>query len=301
MRITREKENIIYEFDKNHKPVAKVDLPATVEFDTLDCFNGFISDETKFLKDVDYDYCNPSTGPVYFNDVKPGDVLEVKIRRIECESPGYTMSVENDGLLAEYNHKNITKMIHFDDKYWYFKDMKFRLSPMIGVIGVAPAEGTPVTAAPGDHGGNIDTTLIKEGSIVFLPVSVEGGLMAVGDVHAAMGDGESFYMGIEVKSHVVLDIKVRRDIKIDIPFVIADGRFASIATAPDADEALKKAMKKLVDFVVDHSELDFYEAGIICGEMADLQISQMVDAEKTARMAINLDVLREMGVTVFGE
>ncbi len=293
------KDHVIYNFDKNHEPVAKVDLPASLEFETRDCFHGFISDETKFLKDVDYSYCNPSTGPVYFNGVKPGDVLEVKIKKIKCKSPGYTMSVENDGLLAEYNHKNITRMIDFDDEFWYYDGMKFPLTPMIGVIGVTPAEGTPATATPGDHGGNMDTTLIKEGSTVFLPVSVEGGLMAVGDFHAAMGDGESFYMGLEAEGYVELDVNVRHDMKIDIPFVIADGRFASIATEVDADAALKKAMKKLVDFVADHSELDFYNAGIICGLTADLQISQMVDVEKTARMAIDLSVLREVGIHLF--
>lgn len=294
------KDQVIYTFDREHKPVAQIDLPATLEFETRDCFHGFISDETKFLKDVDYAYCNPSTGPVYLNSAKPGDVLEVKIKKIRCKSPGYTMSVENDGLLAEYNHRNITRMIEFDDEYWYYNDMKFKLSPMIGVIGVAPASGNPTTALPGDHGGNIDTTMIKEGATVYLPVFVEGGLLAVGDFHAAMGDGESFYMGLETEGYVELDVNVRHDMKIDIPFVVADGRLASIATAENADAALKKAMKKLVDFVAEHSNLDFYDAGIICGLTADLQISQMVDEEKTARMAIDLEVLEEVGIKLFG-
>lgn len=293
------KDQVIYTFDKDHTPAVRVDLPTSLEFETRDCFHGFISDETKFLKDVDYAYCNPSTGPVYFNGVKPGDVLEVKIRKIKCISPGYTMSVENDGLLAEYNHKNITRMIEFDEEYWYYDGMRFKLCPMMGVIGVAPAGKPQTTAMPGDHGGNLDTTMVKEGATVFLPVFVEGGLMAVGDFHAAMGDGESFYMGLEAEGYAELDVKVRHDMKIDIPFVMSDGRFASIATDVDADAALKKAMKKLVDFVADHSSLDFYDAGIICGLTADLQISQMVDVEKTARMAIDLSVLKEIGIDLF--
>lgn len=295
------KEQVIYTFDKKHPPIAKVDLPATLEFETRDCFHGFISDETKFLKDVDYSYCNPSTGPVYLNNVKPGDVLEIKIKKIKCKSPGYTMSVENDGLLAEYNKKNITRMIEFDDEFWYYDGMKFKLTPMIGVIGVTPDEGTPTTALPGDHGGNIDTTMVKEGATVFLPVFVEGGLLAVGDFHAAMGDGESFYMGLETEGYTELEVNVRKDMKIDIPFVVADGRLAAVATAEDADAALKKAMKKLVDFVAEHSKLDFYNAGIICGLTADLQISQMVDVEKTARMAIDLEVLEEVGIKIFSK
>ena len=192
-------------------------------------------------------------------------------------------------------------MIEFDDEFWYYDGMKFKLTPMIGVIGVTPDEDTPTTALPGDHGGNIDTTMVKEGATVFLPVFVEGGLLAVGDFHAAMGDGESFYMGLETEGYTELEVNVRKDMKIDIPFVVADGRLAAVATAEDADAALKKAMKKLVDFVAEHSKLDFYNAGIICGLTADLQISQMVDVEKTARMAIDLEVLEEVGIKIFSK
>jgi len=290
------RDNVIYKFDKNNTPVVKTDLPAELTFETIDCFNGCILDESKVLADVDYSRCNPATGPVYFNGVKIGDVLEIKITKIKCISPGYTMAVHNDGLLAEYVHKDVTKILKFDEEHWYFDNMKFKLTPMIGVIGVTPADKVISTVLPGDHGGNIDTTLIKEGATAFLPVFVDGGLLVMGDLHAAMGDGESFYMGLEVAGEVEVEVKVRRDIKIDVPFVLADNRFASIATDIDADAALKKAMKKLVDFVVDHSSLDFYEAGIICGLTADLQISQMVDPEKTARMAIDVSVLKEIGI-----
>lgn len=51
--------------------------------------------------------------------------------------------------------------------------------------------------------------------------------------------------------------------------------------------------------MADHSRLDFYDAGIICGLTADLQISQMADVEKTARMAIDLSVLKEIGIDLF--
>lgn len=62
---------------------------------------------------------------------------------------------------------------------------------MVGVCGVAPKPGLDVhCAVPGDHGSNLDTKMIKVGSRVYLPVAVPGAGLAVGDLHACMGDGE---------------------------------------------------------------------------------------------------------------
>ena len=61
---------------------------------------------------------------------------------------------------------------------------------MIGVIGVAPAGESVPCGTPGDHGGNMDTIGIREGAILRLPVFVKGAYLGLGDLHAAMGDGE---------------------------------------------------------------------------------------------------------------
>ena len=37
---------------------------------------------------------------------------------------------------------------------------------------------------PGDHGGNLDSPLMRAGTTVYLPVSVRGALLAMGDGHA---------------------------------------------------------------------------------------------------------------------
>ena len=70
------------------------------------------------------------------------------------------------------------------------------VTPMIGLLGVAPA-GEPVSTFRGaKHGGNMDTLLIGAGSKVFLPTFSDGAMVYFGDVHAAMGDGEVFLSGV---------------------------------------------------------------------------------------------------------
>jgi amidase len=84
-----------------------------------------------------------------------------------------------------------------------FNELKIELNPMIGVIGVAPLENIS-NGEPGPHGGNMDNKLISEGTVLYLPVFVEGALFGLGDLHAAMGDGEVNVTGIEIGGKVTV-------------------------------------------------------------------------------------------------
>lgn len=78
------------------------------------------------------------------------------------------------------------------------KGIKIPLRPHFGVIGLAPKEAELVDSIPpSNFGGNLDNWRAGEGSSVFLPVSVPGGLLSVGDPHASQGDSELCGTAIE--------------------------------------------------------------------------------------------------------
>ena len=67
-----------------------------------------------------------------------------------------------------------------------------------GAIGLAPAEADIVDSIPPSYfGGNIDNWRIGKGSSMYYPVAVPGGLLSVGDPHAAQGDSELAGTAIE--------------------------------------------------------------------------------------------------------
>ncbi|MGN0145134.1 MAG: acetamidase/formamidase family protein [Clostridium sp.] len=290
MRITR--EQIQYRFDKDAKPVLKTNLPAHLVFETKDAFSGQIQTENDVMDGLDYSIMNPITGPAYFENVEPGDVLEIHIDKITCASKGCALCVPGEGVIGHMVKEPKTRIYDISDNMVKISDnISLPIDPMIGVIGVAPADEKPLAMYPGRHGGNMDARLIKQGATLYLPVQVKGGLLSMGDLHAAQGDGESFYTGLEVAGEVEVTVNVRKDLKIDIPFVKSEGKFASIATAEKTDDALSLAMEKLVEFVSQHKEIDMYDAGFLCGLFANLEISQVVDPLKTARMSIDEKVI----------
>lgn len=295
--MTIKKINKIQAFEEKMIPCYSCKLPATLTFETQDCFSGAYYSEFQEILPLDYKLCNPATGPVNFENVEIGDVLEIHIDRIIVANTGCTMCVPNEGLLGEQIDKACVKIYDLSNKNVKIKDDFYcPIEPMIGVIGVAPKEGSYYTILPGDHGGNMDTKLIKEGSTLFLPVFQKGGLLALGDLHAAMGDGESFYTGLEVAGEVTLTIVVRKDLKIDIPFVLSNNELSSIATDVSVEKALKKAMDKMVHFLMDNGNINFYDAGFLCGLYGNLQISQVVDPTKTVRMSLKQEYIRKANI-----
>ncbi|OOY28094.1 AraC family transcriptional regulator [Thioclava sp. L04-15] len=76
--------------------------------------------------------------------------------------------------------------------------LRVPLRPHFGVIAVAPREANLIDSVPPAYfGGNIDNWRLGKGTSVYLPVSVRGALLSIGDPHAAQGDGELSGTAIE--------------------------------------------------------------------------------------------------------
>src|SRR5581483_5769544 len=78
----------------------------------------------------------------------------------------------------------------------------FPAQPMVGVVGVATENVIVPNRLAGEHGGNLDDHWHGAGARIFFPVRQSGGMFAVGDMHAAMGDGEVCFTGVEVAGEV---------------------------------------------------------------------------------------------------
>ena len=121
-----------------------------------------------------------------------------------------------------------------------FKDkVRVPARPMIGVIGVAPAEGEVPTGTRGLHGGNMDCKLGAAGNRVYFTVGVEGALFGAGDLHAATGDGEIVVCGAETAGAVRFKADVVDLPGLPAPFVETKEVVGTTFSAPTLDESAR--------------------------------------------------------------
>ncbi|NLC97315.1 MAG: acetamidase, partial [Erysipelotrichaceae bacterium] len=170
-------------------------------------------------------------------------------------------------------------------------DIVFDVAPMIGVIGVAPKEGKINTGTPGTHGGNMDNKRIKEGATLYLPIFHEGALFSLGDVHAAMGDGEIMVSGIEINANVTVKISVLKDVTIKTPMLENEAIVGVIYSSKDIEKAIFHAVNITNEIVSKKLNLSYDESGMLLSAVGDLKICQVVDPERTVMMCVPKKIL----------
>lgn len=281
-------DKVIYKFKNEMNPIAKISSGDVIKVETNDCFFQQIFNEDQTLVEIDHDKLNPATGPIYVEGAKVGDLLKVKINSINVKDKGVSAVLPNEGVLGNQVKNPKIKVINIEDNHALFNGVKIPISPMIGVIGVAPAkeDGEWPTATPWKHGGNMDTTDIRVGSTLYFPVNQEGALLALGDCHATMGDGEVCFTGLEIPAEVELQIDVIKNKTVKWPLVETKDHTMVLASGDTLDDAIYEATSQAVHHIKESLKIDFEDAYIMASIAVDIKVSQVVDPKMTIRAAI---------------
>lgn len=277
----------ILKMSPNNKPAVNVDSGETVVFETLDCFSNYIQREEQLFSSVGWDLINPATGPLYVNGAEPGDSLKIEILDIQVADQGVICAAPDFGVLGDIMPREATKVIPIQGGNAIFNDqIHLPVEPMIGVIGTAPASEEIPTGTPGAHGSNMDCKRIVKGSVLYLPVNVPGGLLAMGDLHAVMGDGEIVVCGLEISGEVTVRVTVLKACSLPLPMLRQGDAVMTLASAATLDEAAKMATVNMHSFLTKELNMDVVEAGMLLSLAGDLRICQVVDPLMTARMEL---------------
>ena len=280
------KDKCAFSLGENKDEAVHVKTGEEVSFVTRDCFNNQITSESYVLDALDWDHINPVTGPVYVEGACVGDVLRVEILDIELGEVGTMCCLPENGVLGCDVTESQIKKIPVKDGVAIFNEFRLPLNPMIGVIGVAP-EGDPIPCGtPGRHGGNMDNTKITKGSVLYLPVFHEGAYFGCGDVHACMGDGEIMVSGVEIEATVKVRFDVLKGVSIDNPRLEDATHIYTIASHENLETAIYNATKAMNENLQKQLGYSFNEAGMLMSACGNLQFCQVVDPERTVRMAV---------------
>jgi len=285
---TISREHAIYTFSADYRPVLEIQNGDVVCLETQDCFSGNLSSGVWRFTDPIWE--NPATGPVWVKGAHPGAMLRIEVLEIELAEFGVVESVVGRGCLGQYIRKNCARVVPIcSQKALLSETLQIPLAPMIGVLGVAPAEGAPKTMLPGDHGGNMDCARIGPGSVVYLPVFTEGALLAAGDLHGAMGDGEIGVSGLEVAGKITLRLTAVDSLYLPFPLVFSNGRVHAVASARSLDDACAKAAQRLYQFLAQTGCIPEEDITALMTLAANVEVCQMVNELRTACMSLSTD------------
>lgn len=290
-----EKKHVIHTFSPEHEPVSRVKPGETLVFETYDCYMGQLLEEGTDFSPMDRGLLNPATGPVYIEDACPGDLLRVEILDITFDPVGILDKGPTGGALKQYFPEYIICRLPVSRETVRYKDFEIPVRPMIGVIGTAPAREAVSTLAPGNHGGNMDCTAIRPGAVLYLPVNVPGGLLALGDLHAVMGDGECGNCGVETGGRATVRADVVKSCPIHWPLGETETHWIAIASCKTLDDACGLAAKQMFSFLTVQAGLSRQDAGMLMDMLGNLVVCQIVNPLKTVRMEMPKWPLRSRG------
>jgi len=225
-------------------------------------------------------------GPIYIDGAQPGDMLEIRIRSIDLRLPiagqGF---VPNRGLLPEDFPNAKDRVLWLDLKKKtteYAPGVVVPLKPFWGVIGVAPplSMGRVPSGPPNVFGGNMDNRDLVGGTTLYLPVFVPGGLLSIGDGHAAQGYGEVCLSAIETSLKGEIQVVLHKNKLLKQPRAETPTHFMTMGLNADLDEAAKIATREMLDWVVEMKGLSREDAYMLASATMDLVVTQAVDGTK---------------------
>ena len=233
------------------------------------------------------------TGPVAIEEAEPGDVLEVRIKKIHVDVPWACNSAGKNGFLASDFPNGYAKIIPLDLQKMtaaFAPGITIPMHPFFGSMGIAPPEeaGKLNSAPPGTHAGNMDNKDLVEGTTLFIPVHAKGALFEAGDGHAGQGNGEVDITAMETMLTGTFQFIVHKKKDGESALLWPRAESPTFYYSMGFDEDLTKAttisVRNMITFLseqmTDHPRLTREEAYALISVACDVDITELVDGNK---------------------
>ena len=272
-RLTR--DQVIWSFGPGLQHVLEVEPGDTVTFETNDCFTGQIRSEDDLFTAIDMSRINSATGPVAVKGAEPGDSLIVELLDVRPIDWGVATLIPGFGQLIEHVRSPVTRLFDVRDGEIRMNDrVRLPAKPMVGVVGVATSGEELSNGLAGQHGGNLDDHFHGKGARIYFPVRQPGGMFAVGDMHASMGDGEICFTGVEIAGEVDVRFDLLKGKQATWPVTELPDRWLPHATADAYDEALRLVAEEAARLLVDEHGFSMEDAFIFLSVACDAGVAQ---------------------------
>lgn len=286
-------------FDTTLNPILTIESGDTVSFpNTWSHFLNQLQPGVPVEKLAELRKSNPGhgphsiIGPIAVRNAEPGDVLEVRYKRLLPMNWGAVFNNPGSlgtGLLASDYPQGQVKYLDLDLKQMqaeFSKDIHVPLKPFQGTLGVAPPDGyfpplSPgVTSSvpPGPHAGNVDLSEMAEGSTMFIPVWKSGALIFTGDSHAVQGDGEINLSALETRMQEMrIQVVLHKQKNFSWPIAETSTHWILLGLDKDLNAAMTLAARNSLKFLATRAGLTELDAYALCSIAVSFRVTQVVD------------------------
>jgi len=231
-------------------------------------------------------------GPVAVNKAEPGDVLEIRYKRIRPYEWGAVFNnpaALGTGLLPQDYPQGQIKYVDLDlrtMKSMFLPNISIPLKPIQGTLGVAPPDsyfpplspGVTNAIPPGPHAGNLDLNELSEGSTLYIPVWKPGAFIYTGDTHAAQGDGEICLTGIETRLRELrIQVLLHKQRPLAWPVAETDTHWITMGLDKDLNAAMTVAARNAIKFLAAQARISKLDAYALCSIAVSFRVTQVVD------------------------
>ena len=299
--IPLERRTLHGHFSPDLEPVLTIEPGDSIEFACLSSGWRTAEHEIYLERDEELDAGHALIGPVAVRGARPGQVLEISIVELRIGTGGVTQAGGFNTPLNERlgvdDGETVTVLWTLDTDLGVGRSDTGRevaLQPFLGVIGMPPAApGVHPTAPPRRTGGNIDCKELVVGTKLYLPIAVEGGLLSIGDGHAAQGDGEVSQLAIEAPvERAQLTLDMRDDLPLEWPIAWTPDAWITFGFDEDLDEAAAIALDGMLKLMGREQGLERREALALASVVVDLRVTQLVNGARGVHAMLPHDAIR---------
>ncbi len=276
-------------FDSSHPPVLTIHSGDTIVFETMAASDNMvvpgganIEQIIKMKDDAPNRGPHTLTGPIYIAGAQPGDVLKIHLNKIVPRPYASNDIVPGKGLFPEEFPTGVVKYFYLDLKKMqmpFSPGITVPLAPFPGVVGVARATpGKYNSIQPGPYGGNMDLRVLTQGTTLYLPVFMNGGLLWTGDSHAGQGNGEIDLTAIETAfAEFSVTIDLIKHKPLAWPRVETNTDWVAVGYDKNLNTALDIAKSETIKLIMEERHVSQAQAQTIMYDTWNCPISEVVN------------------------
>ena len=287
-----DREHRIYVLDPDNAPAMTIESGEELMVETWDAFEGIRDPAVLDARHLR----GPATGPIFVNGAEPGDALKVDFISITPKGGAAHMVMPGRGFLDEEFTNAYPTIIKLEgDEAVLPSEIRLPLRPSMGLVATTPTYQQSTASDSGPYGGDIDMKELVAGSTLYLPVFVPGGMLAMGDCHALVGDGAVAGTGAECSADTHLRVTVEKGMSITGPQAMTPDRFVVLSYGEELGPAMKQAVKTMVDFLVREKGIAPYDAYTLLSLAGDVRVSRTFWPISPVKMMLSRHALEQLG------